>query len=153
MLGFSLRVAAVATAAALALGPWLAWLLARKHFAGSRTLGALLGAALLVPAPVVCFYFLCETGRRWSFTWPAAGAAASVASVPLLVWVARAVFARLDPRYGNAARTLGASEWRVFWLVELPLVFRPILLALGLACGRALAETLALLAIAARVKP
>lgn len=153
MLWFSLRVAGVATAAALALGPWLAWLLARKQFAGKAALGALLGAALFVPPPVVCYYFLCALGRRWSFTWQGAGAAAALASVPLLVWAGRAAFTGLDARYGNAARTLGASEWRVFWVVDLPLAIRPILLAGGLACGRALAETLAILAIASRWKP
>jgi molybdate transport system permease protein len=153
MLWFSLRVAGVATAAALAVGPWLAWLLARKQFAWKAALAALLGAALFVPPPVICYYFLCVLERRGSFTWQAAGAAAALASVPLMVWAGRAAFTRLDARYANAARTLGASEWRVFWVVELPLAYRPMLLAAGLAGGRVLAETLATLAIASRLKP
>jgi molybdate transport system permease protein len=153
MLWFSLRVAGVAAAAALALGPWLAWLLARKQFAGKAALGALVWAGLLVPAPVVFYYLLCQLGGRWSFTWQAAGIAAALASVPLLVWAGRGAFAALDPKYGKAARTLGVSEWRVFRAVELPLVWRPILIAAGVAFGRALAETAATLAIAGRWKP
>jgi molybdate transport system permease protein len=152
MLWFSLRVAGGAAAAALALGPWLAWLLARKQFAGKAAVATLLGAALLLPPPVVCYYFLCALGRRWTFTWQGAAAAGALAAVPLLAWAGRGAFGGLDPKFGNAARTLGASEWRVYWLVELPLALRPILLAAAVAFARVLAETVATLAIASRWK-
>ena len=39
----------------------------------------------------------------------------------------RSAFAGLDPGYGRAARSLGASEWRVFSRIHLRLAFQPIL--------------------------
>jgi hypothetical protein len=107
----------------------------------------LLGAALLLPPPVVCYYFLCVPGRRWTFTWQGAAAAGALAAVPLLAWAGRGAFGGLDPKFGNAARTLGASEWRAYWLVDLPLALRPILLAAAVAFSRVLTETVGMLAM------
>jgi len=54
--------------------------------------------------------------------------AAGVISVePLVLSAARSAFAGLDPGYGKAARSLGASEWQVFSRIHLPLAFRPVL--------------------------
>ena len=46
----------------------------------------------------------------------------------------------LNRQYGDAARSLGSSEWRIFWRVMLPLGWRPILAAAGVAFVRVLAE-------------
>jgi molybdate transport system permease protein len=46
----------------------------------------------------------------------------------------------LNREYGDAARSLGCSEWRIFWRVMLPLSWRPILAAAGVAFARVLAE-------------
>jgi molybdate transport system permease protein len=152
MLWLSLRVAGLATAFALALGPWPAWLLARRQFSGKQAVGTAVLAALVLPPPIVCYYFLCALGGFGTFTWKGAVAAAALSAVPLLVWAARAAFTSLDPAYGNAARSLGSSDWRVFWRVELPLAYRPILGATAFAFVRALTECAATLAIAGRLK-
>lgn len=39
----------------------------------------------------------------------------------------------LDPRYGRAAASLGASRWRVFWRIKLPILLKPILMACAVA--------------------
>lgn len=39
----------------------------------------------------------------------------------------------LDPRYARAAASLGASRWRVFWRVKLPILMRPVLGACAIA--------------------
>ncbi len=39
----------------------------------------------------------------------------------------------LDPRYGRAAQSLGASRWRVLWRIKLPLLLRPVLIACAVA--------------------
>lgn len=39
----------------------------------------------------------------------------------------------LDPRYGRAALSLGASRWRVLWRIKLPLLLRPVLIACAVA--------------------
>lgn len=45
---------------------------------------------------------------------------------PLMVQSSRAALANVDPVLENAARTLGASELRIFWRVTLPLARRGI---------------------------
>ena len=55
------------------------------------------------------------------FSWPATVIAAAVVSFPLVYITARGAFAQLEPGLADAARTLGASEWRVFRRVTLPL--------------------------------
>ena len=47
---------------------------------------------------------------------------------PFFVKAARAGFEAVDLRLEAAARTLGASRWRVFWTVTVPLA-RPALLS------------------------
>jgi len=68
-----------------------------------------------------------------------------------VVRAGRMAFAALDPLYGKAARSLGASEWRVLWRVEFPLVWRRTLAAAALAFARVLAECFAIVLIAHRI--
>jgi molybdate transport system permease protein len=46
----------------------------------------------------------------------------------------------VDPDYEKAARSLGASEWRVFWQVSLPLAWNQVLAATALAFARSLGD-------------
>jgi molybdate transport system permease protein len=59
-----------------------------------------------------------------------------MAALPPIVFGARRPFQELDREYGNAARSLGCSEWRIFWRVMAPLGWRPILAAAGVAFVR-----------------
>jgi molybdate transport system permease protein len=77
-------------------------------------------------------------------------AAGVVSAMPLLIRVSRTAFASLDPNLGKAARSLGASGWRVFLRIELPLALRPILTAIALAFARVLGELAAAFWIASR---
>ena len=61
-------------------------------------------------------------------------------STPLLVKSARAAFESVDRSYERAARSLGASEARLFWRVTLPLARRSILAAGALAFARSLGD-------------
>lgn len=134
LLWLGVRVAGLATAISLILGVWLAWMLANRHFAGDRTLGRLATAALMAPAPVLCCYLF------WTFTLPHVVGAGVLAAFPLVVRGGREALGGLNPAWGKAARTLGAPDWRIFASVELPLVWRPLLGAAGLAFARVMAE-------------
>lgn len=57
----------------------------------------------------------------------------------------------VDPRLENAARTLGASEWKVFWQVSLPLAWRGIVAGGMLAFARGMGEFGATLMIAGNI--
>jgi molybdate transport system permease protein len=153
-LWLSLRVAALSTLAALFAGPWLAWLLARREFRGKNILDAALALPLILPPTVLGYYLLVLLGRasplgklyEWifsqplMFTWQAAVLAAIVHSLPFFVHSARTAMENADPAYERAARSLGASEWRVFWQVSLPLAWNPILAALAITFARSLGD-------------
>lgn len=135
----SLKVAGLATAASFCAGVAAAWLLARRPFAFFRCLGrhvhasddtAAHGSGLLsYPAGRrrgVIGPWLAECGINLIFSWQGAVVAATVVVFPLIYKSARAALELVDPRLENAARTLGASEWKVFWQVSLPLAWRGI---------------------------
>lgn len=153
-LWLSLRVAFLATAIAVAGGVWLAYLLANRDFRGKEALDAAIALPLVLPPTVLGAYLLVVIGRAspfgrfWEdlfgeplvFTWKAAVLAALLHSLPLLVKSTRAALESVDHSYERAARILGASEWRLFWRVTLPLARRPILAASALAFARALGD-------------
>lgn len=153
-LWLSLRVAFLSTAIALALGLWLAYVLANRDFRGKEVLDAAITLPLVLPPTVLGYYLLVLIGRTswfgraWEavfgsplvFTWKAAVIAALLHSLPLLVKSARAALESIDHSYERAARSLGASEWRLFWKVTLPMAQRSILAATALAFARALGD-------------
>ncbi|MGA9627340.1 MAG: ABC transporter permease subunit [Bryobacteraceae bacterium] len=146
----ALRVAGFSTGISVVVGLWLAWTLANREFAGKRVLGALSTAALALPSPVLCYYLLCVWGRVWPLTEMNLAAAGVLSAMPLVIRASLAAFASLDPNLAKAARSLGASGWRVFLRIELPLVLRPILVATALAFARVLAELATAFWIASR---
>jgi ABC-type molybdate transport system permease subunit len=79
------------------------------------------------------------------FTIETAIAAGVLYGLPFAARAARLEFQRLDHQTMNAARISGASEWRVFWRIALPLTCRPLAAAavmlfarLGTECALAL---------------
>jgi molybdate transport system permease protein len=71
-----------------------------------------------------------------------------VVSLPLIYKAARAAFEDTDARLLQAARTLGAGEWEVFWCISLPLAMRGVAAGLMLTFARAMGEFGATLMIA-----
>lgn len=153
-LWLSLRVASLATLIAMGVGLWLAYLLANREFRGKEALDAAVTLPLVLPPTVLGYYLLVLLGRESPFgkvyegvfgaplvfTWQAAVVAALIHSTPLLVKSARAALESVDRNYERAARNLGASEWRVFWRVTLPLARRSVLAAAVLAFARSLGD-------------
>ncbi len=153
-LWLSLRVAFVSTAIALAAGLWIAYVLANRNFRGKEALDAAVTLPLVLPPTVLGYYLLVligrasPVGRLWEavfgsplvFTWKAAVIAELLHSLPLLVKSARAALESVDRSCERAARTLGASEWKLFWRVTLPLARRSILAAGALAFARSLGD-------------
>ena len=82
------------------------------------------------------------------FTWIGAVIASIVVSFPLMYQSAAAAFHSLDDRLENAARTIGASEWQVFWTIAFPLAWPGLLAGLVLSFARGLGEFGATLMIA-----
>ena len=153
-LWLSLRVAALSTLIAFLIGLWLAWLLAHHEFRGKDVVDAAITVPLVLPPTVLGYYLLVLLGRPTVFgrayeslfghplvfTWQAAVVAALIHSAPLLIKSARAALETVDPTYERAARTLGASEWKIFWRISLPLAWNPVLAATALAFARSLGD-------------
>jgi molybdate transport system permease protein len=161
----SLRVALIATAIVILLGVGLGWLLARRRFWGRELLDSIVTLPLVLPPTVLGYYLLVLlgraspvgraieslTGQTLVFTWQGAVVAATVGALPLMVKTSRSAIASVDKTLEDAARTLGQSEWRVFWRVTLPLALRGIVAAAMLAFARALGDFGATLMVAGNI--
>ena len=146
----SLQTAGLATVITFFSGIGLALLVLRmKRFQGLAD--ALITLPLVLPPTVVGFFLLLLCGRRSAlgsflmqfdisivFTWKAAVMVA--VSLPLMYRTARGAFEQLDVNVLNAARTLGVSEWRIFWYVLLPNARSGIIAGVVLSFTRALGE-------------
>jgi molybdate transport system permease protein len=108
---------------------------------------------LVLPPTVVGFFLLLLFGRNGPlgklllrigatvvFSWPATVIAATVVAFPLMYLTSRAALEQVDSRFLEAARTLGASEWRVFSSIALPLAWPGVLAGTILSFARALGE-------------
>jgi molybdate transport system permease protein len=149
----SLRVASLATLCTLPLAFALAFLLARRRFPGKPLVDALVNLPLVMP-PVVTGYLLLlafgthgPLGRLLAtfgvsvlFRWTGAAIAAGVMALPLMVAPMRQALDAIDRRLEAAAASLGASRWRVFASVTVPLMLPGIIAATVLGFAKALGE-------------
>lgn len=150
----SFQVSVIATVLAGLCGVALAGLLSRRRFPGSQLLDALLNAPLVLPPTVLGYYLLVSLGRESVvgrayeavtgssivFTRTGAICAAALAALPFVARSARAALESVEPRFAEAAATLGASPWRAFRRVLLPLSARGILAGLTLGFARSLGD-------------
>ena len=145
-------------------GIGLAWLLARRVFPGKALVEAVAALPLVMPPVATGFALLWLFGTgsplgRWLgavgidvvFTPMAVVLAMAVMGFPLLVRTARAGFEQSTVRYEQIAETLGASPWRIFTTVTLPLASRPILAGALLGFSRALGEFGATIVVAGSI--
>ncbi len=164
-LALTLKVAGWATALNLVFGVATGYAMSRWRFPGRDLLDAVLTLPMVMPPTVLGYYLLVVIGSqgvlgawllqhfgiRLIFTWQAAVIAATIVSFPLVFKAARAAFENVDPQFEDAARTLGVSEWGVFFRVSLPLAWRGILAGLLLSFARALGEFGATLMVAGSI--
>ena len=164
VVGFTVGVAALATLLILPPGLAVAWLLARRRWRGKSFVETLVALPLVMPPVATGLILLKLLGRRGPigaflhrldldivFTWRGVVAAMAVMSFPLLVRGARVAFEEVNPRLEQIARTLGATDRRVFFTITLPLAFRGILGGTLLAFARALGEFGATILVAGNI--
>ncbi|ERK18332.1 MAG: molybdate ABC transporter permease subunit [Pantoea sp.] len=150
----SLKVSTVAVLCSLPLGILMAWILARCQFPGKTLLDSVIHLPLVLPPVVVGYLLLIALGRRgfigawlydwfgfsFAFSWRGAVVAAAVIAFPLMVRAIRLALEAVDTKLEQAARTLGAGRWRVFFTITLPLTFPGIIVGTVLAFARSLGE-------------
>ncbi len=154
LIWFTAWVSALSVILILPPGLALAWLLARKQWRGKSLVETIVSLPLVLPPVATGLILLKLFGRRGpiggflhasfgidvAFTWIGVVLALAVMSFPLLVRSARVAFEEVDPHQEEIASMLGASAWRVFLTVTLPLAARGVAGGLMLAFARALGE-------------
>lgn len=153
-LRLSLICSVSAAAIAFVLGVPLAWVLARANMRGTVVLRALVMLPLVLPPVVGGVALLLAFGRRgligqylydWfgvqlPFTMAGVIIAEAFVAMPFLVITVEGALRSADPRFEEAAATLGANRWTVMRRVTLPLIAPALLAGTVLAWARALGE-------------
>ncbi len=133
VVGFTVGQAALSTAVTLVIGLPIALAVARIEFPGRTAIRSLVIVPFVLPTVVVAAAFRALFGSLGMFeqSLVAIIAAHVFFNVAVVVRITGGAWARLDPRYVEAARALGASPWQAFRRVTLP-ALRPALTASAL---------------------
>ena len=154
-LWISLHTAAATITIVFFIGVIIAWWVERLQ---SQSLKIFADAVITLPMvlpPTVAGFFLLYffgnnrflgqliyqlTGITIAFSWLATVLAAAVISLPLMYRSARGALSQVDKGMLEAARSLGMTEWRIFWRIHLPNALPGIIAGGLLAFARGLGE-------------
>lgn len=163
-LWISLKTALFATVITFFIGIAAAYWMQNYRGKGKFLIEGLFVAPLILPPTVVGFLLLLVFGKNGAFgqllarfdisvvfTWYGAAIAATIVAFPLMYRTTLGAFEQIDVHLLQVARSLGASEWTVFWRILLPLSIPGILAGTTLAFARSLGEFGATLMLAGNI--
>ncbi|MEB3181678.1 MAG: molybdate ABC transporter permease subunit [Nostocaceae cyanobacterium] len=164
-LWISLKTALLATLITFFLGIAAAYWMLGYRGKGKSLIEGIFVSPLILPPTVVGFILLMFFGKfglggqiiaklfgfSVVFNWYGAAIAATVVSFPLMYRTALGALEQIDQSLVLVAKTLGASQWSIFWRVMLPLAIPGILAGTTLAFARALGEFGATLMLAGNI--
>jgi molybdate transport system permease protein len=151
----SLKTASAAILVTFFTGLFAAGLSTRLRRRGWKMiLDGILTLPLVLPPTVAGFFLLYIFGVRGpvgkffldffsvkiAFSWSATALASTAISFPLMYRSARGALEQVDLNLVYAARTLGMSEWAIFWKVSLPTAMPGVASGAVLAFARGLGE-------------
>ena len=151
----SIKTAGIAILITFFLGIALAqWVVSLKNERLKMVLDGILTLPLVLPPTVAGFFLLYIFGVKRpigkffldyfsikiAFSWEATVLAAVVISLPLMYRSARGAFEQVDENILNAGRTLGMSEWKIFWKLKMPLALPGVASGGVLSFARGLGE-------------
>ena len=153
-LELSLLIGVTSIIASLPVALACAWLLARRDFWGKSLFDGVVHLPLVLPPVAVGFALLVLFGRNgvigaflyqtfgivFAFNWKGAALASAVMAFPLMVRAMRLSIEAVDQRLEAAARSLGASPWRVFLTITMPLTVPGMLTGAILGFARSVGE-------------
>jgi molybdate transport system permease protein len=152
-LRLTLITSVLSTLLAIVAGTPLAWLLARRNFQGTWLIESVIALPIVLPPAVAGIGLLVAFGRRglvgqwlapvgieFAFTTTAVVMAQTFVSAPLYIRAAISAFRAVNPRWGQVAATLGASPWRIFRQITMPLAAPGIVGGIILCWARAVGE-------------
>ena len=161
----SIKVALASLVFVVILGVSFAYAMRKWEFTGKAAVEAIFSLPLVMPPVVTGFLLLILIGKQGPigrfladsfntqiiFTPYAAVIAGTVVAFPLMYQSTKAAFQSIDSKLEDAARTLGASEWRVFLTVTLPLAWHGLLSGIVMSFARALGEFGATIMVAGNI--
>jgi len=163
-LWISSKTAITSTIITFFLGIAAAWFMKNKKGKFKVFFDALFTLPMVLPPTVLGFFLLLIFGKngpigkllfslgiKLIFSWPATVIAATVVAFPLMYKTTAGAFEQIDESILNAARTLGVSEWRIFWTVAFPLAWPGIASGTVLSFARAIGEFGATLMMAGNI--
>lgn len=163
-LWLSLEVASIALCNIVIGGLLLCYILKRYRFPGKALIDSIVTLPLVLPPVVVGFALLLVFTpgsalgawldmHGWQVVFSKVGAilASSIIGFPLFYQTVRTALGSIDSSVEDVARTLGASEWRIFLTISIPLAWKGILTGSILAFSRALGEFGATILIAGNI--
>lgn len=152
-LKLSLVTSSLSVMIAIITGTPLAFVLARRRFAGKAFLELVIDLPVVLPPSVAGIALLIAFGRQgvfgsWlnsfgitiPFTTTAVVLAQTFVSAPLFVRAARIGFAEIEHQIVEAAYVEGSNEWQLFRYLMFPLAGRAVLSGAILAWTRAIGE-------------
>src|SRR5579871_2335268 len=123
-LWIGLRCAVWGTVIATSIALPAAWLFANRRFPGSGWIESIFSLPLVLPPAVTLYYLLAAYANLGiPFRWRIAAIFSAVYALPLLLDRFRDGLAGVNHAYENAARTLGAGEWRTLFRITVPLAW------------------------------
>lgn len=158
----SLRVAIISTVIVVILSIICAKVMYQKHSKIAQFIESIVMLPIVLPPTVMGFlllivfsgdgpigYFLTHyLGVNVIFTWIGAVIASVIVSFPLMYQHTVQGFRNIDVKMLNTARTMGASEQKIFYKITLPLSKRAMISGTMLAFARAIGEFGATLMVA-----
>ena len=163
-LWISLKTAGFATTITFFLGIVAAYWMLGYQGKWKSIIEGIFISPLILPPTVVGFLLLLLFGKNGVigkiliplninivFTWYAAIITATVVAFPLMYKTSLGAFEQIDRKLLQVARTLGASEWSIFWRISLPLASKGIIAGIVLSFARALGEFGATLMVAGNI--
>ena len=150
----SIKIGILSTILILVPGIFMGWVLAKKNFFGKTIVDSLIHLPLVIPPIGIGYILLIIFGKNsflgnflfenfninLSFSWIGAALACSIMSFPLMVRPIRVLMEAQDKKLDEAAKTLGASELKIFLSITLPLAYPGILAGLVLSFARSIGE-------------
>lgn len=160
----SLKTAFLATFITFVIGIIASYFMSNYKGKYKGLIDGLFTLPLVLPPTVVGFFLLLVVGKNGVvgkfllqfditiiFSWWATVISATVVAFPMMYRTSRAAFEQIDVNMISAARTLGLSEWKIFYKIAIPLAWPGIIAGIVLSFARALGEFGATLMIAGNI--
>lgn len=159
-IGLTIGTSFIATGIAFLFGTPLAYILSRKDFFGKRVIESIIDLPIMVPhmvTGIALFSVFHKYGLigaplspiiKFFDAIPGIVVAMLFVSFPFFINPVREGFQSVDPRLEKVARSLGASEWKAFYKITIPIAYRHILAGVGMSWGRGISEFAAIILLA-----